>query len=86
MKSLTNNINIGNLIDPNSILGGINYTIPSNGGYIINDPNLINIGIGNVIDPYVVVDVNAPIFTTNVTLPTINTTIPIIDTTIPIIN
>ena len=95
MTNIGSMINVGNIIngglfDPNSIFGGINFTMPNTGinnGYVINDPNLINIGIGNVIDPYVVVDVNAPIFTTNVSIPSvpsINTTT-IVNTTIPVI-
>lgn len=87
------------MFDPNNIFGGINFTIPNttiNNGYVINNPNSSNLNIGNVIDPYVVVNVSSPIFTTNTTIPSIpsinttitNTTIPVIEPlnpTIPII-
>ena len=85
------NIINGGLFDPSNIFGGINFTMPNtttiNNGYA----NSSNINIGNVIDPYVVVNVSSPIFTTNTTNTTtvpsipssINTTIT--NTTIPVI-
>lgn len=72
--------NTGNLLDPNQILGGVNFTVPvmdtSNSSSTMIDPS-----VGIIVDPYVVVNVsgNVPVTNTNVTISVNDTTVVVVD-------